>query len=209
MRFANLILCSTVLVACASPAQAAGQPFTGVRIEANLGYDLLNSPDHLDGSDDNIPDRLESARAGVAAGYDWAIGPRVTISAEIGIGTSVVGGTRAEFGSDMLRISAGRDIDVSARLGFRVAARTLVFAKAGFANSRLRVELKEAIGATYETDRYSEGASAVRVGAGIEHVLRGPLYLKAEYRWSRYGDDLPYQNGSNRHQLLAGAGIRF
>ena len=58
-----------------------------------------------------------------------------------------------------------------------------------------------------------------RVGAGVEHAMGRKAYVKAEYRYSNYGDArLEYANGANtdnfsvdtdRHQVVIGAGVRF
>ena len=58
-----------------------------------------------------------------------------------------------------------------------------------------------------------------RAGVGLEQSLGGKAYAKVEYRYSNYGQArLEYPSGGNtnnfsvdtdRHQLVAGVGVRF
>lgn len=49
----------------------------------------------------------------------------------------------------------------------------------------------------------SNHEDGVRFGAGIERMLTGIIYAKAEYHFAAYGDDV------ERQQILAGVGFRF
>ena len=48
-----------------------------------------------------------------------------------------------------------------------------------------------------------------RVGAGAEFKLSNNMYLKGEYRYSNYGKIDGYDIDIDRHQVVAGVGIRF
>ncbi|PAX07109.1 outer membrane protein [Sphingomonas lenta] len=193
MRFTTIALAAATLAA----TPAAAQDFTGPRLEANIGYDRLDADTGVAGA----PDHAEGLRLGAAVGYDVALGPNFTIGAEAGIGWSLDDRERAAVGTSRVGIDSGRDIDVSLRLGARVAPRTLLYAKAGWANTRFEGEVRNASGALVSRVRGDE--DGYRLGAGVEQALGRRLFVKGEYRYTNYGDDL------ERHQALVGFGVRF
>lgn len=190
-------------LAMMAAAPATAQTFTGPRIEANVAYDSV----HAEGLPDRI-DTVDGIRLGLAAGYDLALAPRVIAGVEAGIGWSVADDTRATLTSgtttERYRLSNGRDIEASLRLGYVVAPRTLLYVKAGWANSRAEVRLERKVGTAAATvTRASDTDDGLRLGAGIEQMLGERAYAKAEYRYTSYGD------GVDRHQALLGVGWRF
>lgn len=182
---------------------ATAQTFTGPRVEANVAYDSL----HAEGLPDKI-DTVDGVRLGLSAGYDIALAPRVIAGVEAGIGWSVADETRATLTSgtttERYRLSNGRDIEASLRLGYIVAPRTLLYVKAGWANSKAEVRLDRKVGTAAGTvTRASDTDDGLRLGGGIEQMLGDHAYAKAEYRYTSYGD------GVDRHQALLGVGYRF
>lgn len=200
---AAAVTTATVTAVTATPAAAQDRaPFTGPRVEASVGYDNLHSR--------GVPKEVatvDGLRLGAAAGYDLALAPRVVAGVEAGIGFTVAGTTRATLttptATDSFRLSNGRDIDVSLRLGYVVAPRTLIYAKAGWANSEARVRLDHKVGNTVTSTRANGIDNGLRLGAGIEQMLGDHAYAKAEYRYTTYGE------GVDRHQALVGVGYRF
>ena len=203
MRNSILILAAATCLAGANTAfaqeteNAPAKAFAGPRVEATIGLDQ-SGDDALSGSE------LTGLRVGGAAGYAGAIGKRVTIGVEGGIGWVVAGSTKMGpfpgTGSTTFKTDAARDIDVSARIGYALSPKTLIFAKAGWADLRYD---------THGSDgrNYGPGiANGVRVGAGIEHKLTRNVYAKAEYRLTRTEE---YRGHDDRHQLLTGVGVRF
>ena len=206
MRKSILIFAAATCLAGANTAfaqeadqqEAPAKAFAGARVEATVGLDQS--------SDDAIYSKeLTGMRAGVAAGYDVAIGKRVTLGVEAGIGWMVAGHTN--FGPylpadpNTYQLSAGRDIDVSGRIGYAVSPKTLLFAKAGYSNETYNVRSSD--GREFR-DRKNDG---LRLGAGIEQKLTGNVYAKAEYRYTM--GSAPGDNDPKRHQLLTGFGVRF
>jgi outer membrane immunogenic protein len=198
-----LLFAAATCLAGAAPAfaqdteQAPAKAFAGPRVEATIGLDQSG--------DDALPgfSELTGLRVGGAAGYDVAIGKRVTIGVEGGIGWVVAGS--ANTGSlppsaTTYKIDAARDIDVSARIGYALSPKTLVYAKAGWAD--LRYDIHGSDGLNYGPSKFD----GPRVGAGIEQKITSNVYAKAEYRYTRYDQNFGH---TDRHQLLTGLGVRF
>ena len=194
----------------AAPAFAQDSaPFTGVRVEALGGYDRLSS------GDDNSTGK-DGFVYGGALGYDAQVGGVVLgVDGEITGATTKVRATDVLTAGDRIRVSAGRDLYVGGRIGYAVSPRALIYAKGGYTNARVNVDY--AVG----TARIEDHANldGYRLGAGVEQAIGGKAYAKLEYRYSNYGDArLEYPNGANtnnfdvdtdRHQVVAGVGIRF
>ncbi len=134
--------------------------------------------------------------------------------AVIGIEGEVTGATTKETATslfvagDSLRLKAGRDLFIGARLGFRATPAVLVYAKGGYTNAR--VNLRYTAGATSESE--GDNLDGYRVGAGVE-VGQGALRFRGEYRYSDYGDytfdGVTTGIGAKRHQVVVGAIYAF
>ena len=187
---------TAALVAFATPAAAQDrQSFTGPRAEVTVGYDTTRIGDQPAGA----PKSVNQARYGAALGYDVAVGNTWTLGAEIDAGGTLGDGRRFKVGTTQFDADQGRDLDASLRLGYKAGARTLVYGKAGWANSRYIASSQT--GSTQVQAASNE--DGLRLGAGIEHMLTERFYAKAEYRYTSYGHDV------DRHQALAGVGVRF
>src|SRR3954470_1965311 len=212
-------LAATATAALAAPAFAQDEPttFTGPRVGVILGYDQIQpgrGPDSDIGSDH----RAQGLTYGGDVGYDAAIGNSLVIGAEgevTGATGKVSNNPTNAAALGYGRVKAGRDLYIGGRLGVRAAPSTLIYAKGGYTNQRLDLTASNGTtetGAHYNLDGY-------RVGAGVEQASGGKAYAKVEYRYSNYGDArLEYPNGANtnnfdvdtdRHQVVAGVGIRF
>ncbi|HVF93368.1 MAG TPA: outer membrane beta-barrel protein [Sphingomonas sp.] len=203
MRKLILATATAAIGLAAAPAFAqdvAGAPFTGLRVEGLVGYDNLR-----DGSEGNSDGR-DGVVYGAAVGYDVQVGGAVLgIEGEItDSSTNTRTGDLIATGDD-LRLDAGRDLYAGARLGFAINPRTLAYVKGGYSNARL--ESRYSVGNTVvEDDSDLEG---YRLGAGLEFAVSGNAYVKGEYRYSHYGNLEDYDVDLDRHQILAGVGVRF
>lgn len=119
---------------------------------------------------------------GIGAGYDLQSGILV-YGAEVEVTDSstkiAIAGAKAQ-----------RDIYGGVRVGYAMGD-TLLYTKLGYTNARF-----SAFGAAVNAD-------GIRAGLGLEYLLGGNVYAKGEYRYSNY------EAGIERHQLLAGVGVRF
>jgi outer membrane immunogenic protein len=188
------VLAALVAGAVAAPAMAQDKaPFTGVRVEGIAGWDRPN----VAGVKDN------GIVYGVGAGFDFQTGGVVLgVEGEASdstskkcVGAFIVAGDRACS-------NAGRDLYAGGRIGGVVGANTLVYAKAGYTNGRINTDYTGATGGP-ASFRLHQNLDGVRVGGGVEHSLGGNAFVKAEYRYSNYEHDV------DRHQVVAGFGLRF
>nr|WP_295373647.1 porin family protein [uncultured Sphingosinicella sp.] len=225
----KLLLAALVAGTAATPAfaQPAGDasPFTGFRVEGIAGFDRLSSGDRDDGqdtSDDEGDESLEGAAFGAGAGFDFDLGGVVAgVEAEYLESTAeqefdeTVDGINVTGGFEV-----GRDIYVGGRIGFRAGPSTLVYGKAGYTNTSIEANF-DGGGDRFEFDSNVDGW---RLGAGIEQLFGPRAYGKLEYRYSKYNnldfsddfdlddldsEDLQTNIDLDRHQIVAGVGIRF
>ncbi|MFN3435130.1 MAG: outer membrane protein [Sphingomonas sp.] len=198
----TLILAALAAGTLATPAlaQTTDGPFTGLRIEGVAGYDALR-----DGHD-----KTDGFVYGGAVGYDVQLN-NLVVGAE-GEVTGSTADTRTNnlvTTGDRFRVGMGRDLYVGARVGFPLNPTTMAYAKGGYTNAR--VETRYDIGTTSTRDHAD--LDGFRLGAGLEHQIGANTYVKGEYRYSNYGrangSVSSYDIDADRHQLVAGVGMRF
>lgn len=126
----------------------------------------------------------------ITAGYDDVIegtdATDVVYGAAAGVnvpvGKFILG---AELTAD--NVFERRDLGASARVGYAIG-RVLPYAKIGYANY---------------SDVTSRKLDGLRVGGGIEYNISSRTYVKTEYRYS------DFQNNLGKHAVLGGVGYRF
>ena len=214
------LLAAVAAAALATPALAQDGPdgpFNGPRVGAILGYDALQPGSTEDSDIRGDNQTADGLVYGGDLGYDVQRGNMVFgIEGEVTGSTSKVNNNPVDpnsFGYG--RVKAGRDLYAGVRVGTLVTPTTLLYAKGGYTNGRLDLTRNDTVTTTghhYNLDGY-------RVGAGVEQSMGGKAYIKAEYRYSNYGNArLEYANGANtdnfnvdtdRHEVVAGVGLRF
>jgi outer membrane immunogenic protein len=178
--FATAAASAALLPASPAMAQAAAA-VTGPRVEAVVGYDRVKALGEKDGG----------ALFGIGAGYDFAVGPAVSLGADVEATES----TQKEGDEDIAQVKAGRDLYAGGRLTFAVSPDANLYLKGGYTNARFK--------ATDGIDTVSENFDGFRVGAGGQLTLTGKAYVGAEYRYSNY------EQGLSRNQVALTVGTRF
>ncbi|MBX7480916.1 outer membrane protein [Qipengyuania qiaonensis] len=221
MNKISTLLVAGSLVAFSAPAMAqdSGSSFDGFRVQGVLGYDALQAGSSVD--DDSEIDNDESIDGvvyGVQAGYDIDLGGAVVgLEAELtdsSAESEFVDGDFEGFGFG--RVDAGRDLFVGARVGAKVTPDVLLYAKGGYTNAKLNILSNDG------TTEYNEDfdLDGWRAGAGLEYALNPRTFVNLEYRYSNYSKgevdfdgDLPdserFGVDLDRHQVMAGVGVRF
>ena len=169
------------LAATPAFAQDGATAPVGPRVEALVGYDRVKALGEKDGG----------ALFGLGAGYDFAVGPTVSIGADIEATES----TQEEGDADIAQVKAGRDLYAGGRVSFAVSPTANLYVKGGYTNARFK--------ATDGVDSASENFDGFRLGAGGQLNFTGKAYVGAEYRYSNY------QDGLSRNQVALTVGTRF
>lgn len=233
MKYTMTGIAALLVAGLAVPAGA--QDLGGFRIEARAGWDRtgggfsIPNPDY-DEDDDDSPEFLEGSRNdnsityGGEVGYDYQFrgGPVIGIYA----GADFSDGAQClELVEDDLACSSlGRTFTVGARAGMALGRSSLIYVKGGYSNGKM--------GAFYDPDltdndenqpgpvyEFSKTKGGYHVGGGVQVGLTENLYAKLEYVYTDYGsrsDTIGTGTGAptlvtdlNRHQVLAGVGVRF
>lgn len=187
-------------VAFAAPAlaQDTRAPFTGPRAEVTAGWDRVD-PDGAEAK--------EGIAYGVNLGYDvQAGGVVVGVEGEATWASTRQRDTNVLVAGDSAEIKAGRDLYLGARVGMPLGDRALVYAKGGYTNAGIETRYATGTGVTLDDEETIDGW---RAGAGAEVKLNDRAYVKAEYRYSRYGEVDDLELNLDRHQVMAGVGVRF
>ncbi len=191
----RFVLAALLAGSIATPAFAQDAPdLSGFRIEGLVGYDR---PSVEDENGDGVV-------YGVGAGYDVQSGRALFgIEAEAADSTADECAGDVVIQGDALCVSSGRDFYVGGRVGAVVGNNTLLYAKAGYTNARVSLDYEDGTAGTAADLSDSSNLDGVRAGAGAQFGISENTYLKTEYRYSNY------EQGFDRHQVVAGFGFRF
>lgn len=155
-------------------------------------------------------DSEENIAYGITVGYDYGIGD-IFFGVEGEVAESEVGVTAGDVfaAGDRLELDASRDLYIGARLGAYLGDVLSLYVKGGYTNAGVSLEYFD--GAT--TEEESDSLGGYRLGGGLEAQLAANLALRAEYRYSDYGE-YSYNNvatgvSATRHQGMIGLLGRF
>lgn len=178
--FATAAASAALLSATPALAQEA-TAVSGPRIEAVVGYDRVKVVGEKDGG----------ALFGVGAGYDFAVGPAVSLGADVEATES----TQKEGDPDIAQVKAGRDLYAGGRVTYAVSPTANLYVKGGYTNARFK--------ATDGVVTDAANFDGYRLGAGGQLTLTNKAYVGAEYRHSNY------EQGLSRNQVALTVGTRF
>ncbi|GMM93004.1 outer membrane protein [Qipengyuania sp. MTN3-11] len=215
---ALLVAASTASLATPALAQEA-DTFTGFRAQAIGGYDSVTAGSSVDDDgNDNNDQSIDGFAYGAAVGYDFDFGGAVIgAEAEYTDSTAKTEFSNGDFeGFGFGSVDAGRDLYFGARAGAKVAPDVLLYAKGGYTNAKLNVLANDG---TTEFDEDFD-LDGYRVGGGLEYAINPRAFVNVEYRYSNYSEaevdfdgTLPdtdrFDVDLDRHQIMAGVGVRF
>ncbi len=220
MNKISTLLVAGSLVAFSAPAMAQDTgSFDGFRIQGVAGYDALKAGSSVD--DDANADNDQSIDGlvyGVQVGYDYDLGNAVIgLEAELTDSTAKTEFVNGDFEGFVLgQVEAGRDLFLGARAGAKVGPDLLLYAKGGYTNAKLNILANDG------TTEYNEDfdLDGWRAGAGLEYAINPRTFMNVEYRYSNYSEGEVDFDGDladsdrfdvdlDRHQIMAGLGVRF
>ncbi len=196
----SLALVSTAAVT-ATPSLAA--PFDGPYVGVTAGWNRDEMASRtVNNAPADAPVDQDSVLLGGYAGYNKTLGGRFLIGAELGFSGAIDDKVSALTQNRPLVIDPRYSFDVSARAGVLADAKTLVYVRGGYANTRVRASVTSAGG----TFSQSENFDGWQVGGGIERAITDHVSARIEYRYS----DFDANDGTyNRHQALVGISYNF
>lgn len=214
----------------ATPAQA--QDFEGFRIEGRFGWEqvgtnaTLPNPDEDEDGDEVLAasDDGSDPSFGVELGYDAQLGSSFVLGGYAGADLSNTDMCGELIEDDLACTELERTFTVGARAGVVLAETALIYVKGGYSNGKFKTSYNADV--TDDDDdadaneEFSGSTDGYHLGGGIEIGLTEALYAKLEYVFTDYGnrshlledmdDDEPGLGlSSDRHQVIAGIGLRF
>lgn len=200
----------------ATPAFAQDEiEFDGFRVGGLVGLDVLSAgigDEVTPGEEVNDTD-LEGVAYYIELGRDFQIGDLV-----LGFG-SEYGSSSASVDiideTPLDQVETGVDFFIGARVGYIVGDATMIYAKGGYTNNEVKLEIQDPELGLIELD---PGVDGFRIGLGVEHMISSSFYIKGEARYSNYSNlelTLPDETevdlgiDFDRTQVLLGAGFRF
>lgn len=190
----------TLIAALAAATLATPAFAQPPQVQSGFHVDVLGGYDHprIDGQS------ADGVAYGLGVGYDASAGRAIFgIEGEVGDSTADRCATGTVIAGDRLCVNAGRDLYVGGRVGARVGGNSLIYVKAGYTNARAGVNYDDGTAATTADFSDHRDLDGVRAGAGVQLGLGSHAYVRTEYRYSNY------QDGVERHQVVAGLGVRF
>lgn len=175
-------------------AQTYNGPYTGI----TAGYERAELDDAIEGDPIDTEASSDAFVFGAYVGYNYRASENIVVGAELGLSASTEDQVLAASDGDRLTIDPRYSFDLSARAGYLVTDRALVYVRGGYANQRVRTTLDDV--------RISESLDGWHVGGGVEYAITENISARAEYRYSDFGQD---GGDYERHQGLIGVSYNF
>lgn len=217
MRFSIMVSAALAVGFAASPALADG--FTGARVEAHAGYENVTAK--LKYEDTAFPDDNVTAKEstngilyGIGVGYDFPVGESWILGVEANFDLADNDRCEEVFGDDAACFKVKRDLSVGARLGAVMSKSTMFYVGAAYVNGKAKISYTDDLDPTNDFS-FSDTRGGWRLSTGLEVALTSKAYAKVEYRYSHYSrykasaGTESLSLGFDRHQVLAGVGMRF
>ena len=194
---------AAVALAAGFATSASAAPFDGpyVGVQGGWSQNDLGTPTTPLG-DLDVDRKQDSVSGGAFLGYDHRVGERFVLGAEAGIQAGADDEVVRTSGGSRITVDPKRSLDLTARAGYLVSDDTLLYARGGYTNAKVRTSVSDAAG--FRTA--SQNRDGWLVGGGLEHALSDDVSARAEYRYSDFGDG---GSGFDRHQALFGLSFRF
>lgn len=203
----NLIIAAAAIAAAASPvaAQQARENFNGpyIGIQGGWQQDRQTLETQVGAALVKASNKKDGFSYGGQIGYDFRVNPSVVFGVEAAL-TGRSGENFLNDGIDIYRLTQGRTISTTARLGFVTDPQGLIYARGGYANAKFNLD----DGGT----TFTENRDGWTIGAGYERAISQNVSARLEYGYSDFGrdrlgaaTDLTYK----RHAVNAGLNFRF
>lgn len=186
--------------AVAAPAQA--ETFNGPYVGVTAGWERGEIADHIETRPITGEVSRDALVLGGYAGYNVKATDQIVIGAEAGFSATVDDRVSATSAGRALTIDPRYSFDLSARAGYLVTDKALIYIRGGYANTRIRTIFAAASGPVSTSDNLD----GLQIGGGLEYAITDRISARAEYRYRDFGT-----NGGqyDRHQTLVGVSYNF
>lgn len=228
-----LLIAAAASALLAVPAQA--QDLSGFRLEGRFGWEqagtsaTLPNPDEDEDEDGDellvASDEASDPTFGLEIGYDLQVGSSFLLGAYAGADLSNTAMCAELIEDDLACHELERTFTFGLRAGVPVAETSLLYVKGGYSNGRFETTYDADVTDNGDDDEvaieeFSGSQDGFHLGGGVELGLTESLYAKLEYVYTDFGsrshlledmeDDEPgLALSSDRHQVVAGIGLRF
>lgn len=184
------------------PASAQAEPFNGPFVGAQAGWNQ-NDIRRLEGDLGvvEVDRKKSSAGGGIFAGYDHKVGRNFVIGGEAGFNMGIDDKVMRRGAVDTI-VNPLHAFDISARAGYLVNDKSLIYVRGGYDNMRARTTVIHPDVSLSSKDSYD----GWMVGGGVEQALGEKVSTRIEYRYSDLGSGA---SKFDRHQVLLGVAYRF
>jgi outer membrane immunogenic protein len=203
------------LAAILAATATSGQAQTGFRVDVHAGWDRFSAHQRTDVGINGATTRAHED--GVV--YGGEIGYDMTLSRfKLGVYAGLEGSTAERCSEVFAEVKAcekaGRNIALGARAGYSVTDRVLLYAKGGYSNGQVRLNLIDQATPANSIST-SQTMGGFHVGGGVQVGLFDRVYAKAEYVHTDYKDyafkegAATIKGGVDRNDIVMGIGIAF
>jgi outer membrane immunogenic protein len=217
----------------ATPAHA--QDFSGFRLEGRIGWEQVGTDASLPNPDEDededgdellvASDKGSDPSFGVEIGYDVQVGSSFVLGGYAGADLSNTSMCAELVEDDLACTELERTFTLGLRAGVPIAETALIYVKGGYSNGKFATTYDADVTDNDDDDavaveEFSGSEDGFHLGGGVELGLTESLYAKVEYVYTDFGnrshlledmdDDAPgLRLSSDRHQVIAGIGLRF
>ena len=185
------------LAAAAAPASAAN--FDGFHVGITGGYNHDKVGPKLDGVPLTHSLKRDSAMIGIFAGYDRIIAAHVVLGAEAALNGPADSKLRNDHGITPITIDPRLAVYLSARAGYLINDKTLLYVRGGCASIRIHTSVGQSAVVSSSLDGW-------HAGAGLEYAVGAHVNARLEYRYTDVGGS---NSNYQRQQALVGLSYRF
>jgi outer membrane immunogenic protein len=183
MAMASAVRAADMVAPAPIPAPTAGFNWTGFYVGVGGGFGAVNHKVGLTGLGSFNGIGGEGVFGELTVGYDHMLTNRFLLGGFIDVHAGNIGPTVRITGLPDIDLTNSYGFDAVARLGYVLNGSTLGYVLGGYTWEHFKLD-SGALGFSYDENR-----SGYVLGAGMETAIGHNWTIKAEYRYSNYGND--------------------
>jgi outer membrane immunogenic protein len=193
------IVISSILASLVLAAPASAQNFDGFQLGISGGYNHDKAGPELASVPITRSVEKDSVMIGIFAGYDKTIASHIVLGAEAALNGPADNKLRNDRGIVPITIDPRLAVYLSARAGYLINDKTLLYVRGGCSTIRIHTKLGQSAVVSSSLDGW-------HAGAGLEFAISKHLNARVEYRYTDVGGS---ENAYQRQQALFGVSYRL